>query len=338
MKTTDMTAPPLSADMHDRLAELDADRAHARRFFWTWLVCATGVTLAGNAGHMMITKDMPPLVRLSVALIPPLIALLAVHGVTVLARVGHGERAGKSARTTFRVAVVVTVVLAIDAAVMSFAGLYGLARDSGLPQSLAVLFPLAIDAGIVVATLAIYHLRPSSAADLRAAHEAAERERVDRERAEAAAREAAELERERLEAEREERAWEREQRALAAAERARALANGQVTEGGHVNGHDVNGYAVGHNNGHTVNPMIGAVNGHARPMPDPVNGHDRHLTEARSLIERTGKRSDPVTVAEVLRHLDADTPVAQISAELGMGERTIRQIRDSRQPEFANAS
>ena len=336
MKTNDNTAPPLGADVHDRLAELDADRAHARRFFWKWLICATGVTLAGNAGHALLPHDLPTQVRLGVALTPPIIALIAIHAVTVLARVGSGHRAKDSAKWTFRAAVAATVALATSAAAISFNGLYTLALDSGQPKPLAILFPFAIDAGIALATLAIYHLRPSSAADLRAAHEAAERERLDRERA-------AELERERAEAEREEREWEREQRALAAAERARALENAQVNHDGHMNGHVVNGQTVGHNNGHGGGHANGhtveAVNGYARPMPEvahePVPVHDRHMTEARALIERTGKRSDAVTVAAVLRHLDAETPVAQISSELGMGERTIRQIRDSREPQFA---
>ncbi|ORV04620.1 hypothetical protein AWC04_08485 [Mycolicibacterium fallax] len=60
---------------------------------------------------------------------------------------------------------------------------------------------------------------------------------------------------------------------------------------------------------------------------------DEHLTEARALLKRTGKRTPAATVAEVLRQLDDDTPVLAIASTLGMGERTVRQIRDSRHSE-----
>lgn len=300
-------SPPLPTEVHDRLAEEDADRAAARRFFWKWLICATLLTLAGNAGHVFIPSAAPQWVRLAVALVPPFIALLAIHGVTVLARVGSGTRAGKSADRTFRVAVAATVILAIDAAVISFAGLYGIAIASGMSTVLAVLFPLSIDAGIVVATTAIYHLRPSSAADLRAAErEAAEREAAEREQ-ERQRRETARMERERL-------AREEAQKA-------------QVNHSDRVNDRAMNDRPTVH-----VPEPPRAV-----PDPAPVSARpmtegapDDHLIEARELLARTGKRTPAETVAEVLRLLDDDTPVLTISANLGMGERTVRQIRDAR--------
>lgn len=325
-------SPPINATVRDRLAEEDADRAHARRFFWRWLIAATALTLLGNAGHALLPADnLPTAVRLGVALTPPIIALIAIHAVTVLARVGSGHRANGSAKWTFRAAACATVLLAISAAAISFNGLYTLAIDTGHPKALAILFPVGIDAGIALATLAIYFLRPASAADLRAAHEEAERERIERERAEDAERIRQQDERNRLEDERIARAMEMEARALAAAERAQALENAQVSPGERVNDRAVNGHGLDHVNGSVI--------GYERPMPERritvVNGHpgghDDHMTEARELIGRTGKRSDPATVAEVLRRLDADVPVAQISSELGMGERTIRQIRDARQ-------
>ncbi|MBS9535083.1 DUF2637 domain-containing protein [Mycobacterium sp. M1] len=173
------------AALEAHLEEIDADRAHARRFFWTWLVAATFLTLLGNAGHALLPADLPKQVRLAVALTPPLIALIAIHGVTVLARVGAGTRSSGTAKWTFRAAVAATLILAIDAAVISFNGLNGLALASGLSPRMALLFPLAIDAGIALATLAIYHLRPASAADIRAAREKAQ---AEREAAEAAKR------------------------------------------------------------------------------------------------------------------------------------------------------
>lgn len=329
-------SPPINATVRDRLAEEDADRAHARRFFWRWLIAATALTLLGNAGHALLPADnLPTAVRLGVALTPPIIALIAIHAVTVLARVGSGHRANGSAKWTFRAAACATVLLAISAAAISFNGLYTLAIDTGHPKALAVLFPVGIDAGIALATLAIYFLRPASAADLRAAHEEAERERIERERAEDAERIRQQDERNRLEDERIARAMEMEARALAAAERAQA----QVSDIDRVNDRSGDGHGLDHVNGSVIGHTTEPVNGYERPMPERMitvvnghsSGHDGHMTEARELIGRTGKRSDPATVAEVLRRLDADVPVAQISSELGMGERTIRQIRDARQ-------
>lgn len=330
------TSPPIDSELHDRLAELESDRAQGRRFFWKWLIAATMITMLGNAGHALLPPEAPSWVRLVVALVPPLIAGVAVHGVMVLSRVGHGDRAGASAKRTFRVAVAVTVLLALDAAIISFAGLYGVAISAGFTPVLAALFPISIDFGIAVSTLALYHLRPSSAADLRAAHEALEAERADRER-ERIAREREEEaeqirlqdERNRLEDERIAQAMEREARALAAAERAQA----QVSDIDRVNDRPLNGRSPDHVNGSVNGHVTERMIGYARPIPErviePVTD-DPYLNEARSLIERTGKRSDAAAVAEVLRRLDGEVPVAQISTELGMGERTIRQIRDSR--------
>lgn len=337
---------------YDLLLAEEAERARARSVFAWGMVGGLGLTLAGNLAAPLVSASVP--LALTVFSLPPLLAGWGAHMALTVHRAAPRTVRGK--RAAFG-ATALAALLFVIALVASYTHLRELFIVGGYASWLASVFAAAIDLALLAATSAWFAMRPASAAELRtaraemedeeaAAHEAADRERLDRERADAAAHEAAELERERAEAERAERAWEREQRALAAAERARALANAQVDVDDRVNGHDGNGHTVDHNNGHTGNSMIGTMNGYARPMPESVNGavhepvtvHDRHLTEARALIERTGKRSDVVTVAAVLRHLDADVPVAQISAELGMGERTIRQIRDSRQPEYATAS
>ncbi|WP_457125844.1 DUF2637 domain-containing protein [Mycobacteroides abscessus] len=155
-------------------AEHDMERACAHRFFWRWLVGATLLTLAGNAVHALLEFIPPTLIRLSVYLIPPLIALVSIHAVTVLARVGRVHRARSSASWrdaggTAILAVSVTASLALIAAVLSYTGLLGVALAGGLSPRLAWLFPLTIDAGIAVSSVALVVLRPLSGADERAA-------------------------------------------------------------------------------------------------------------------------------------------------------------------------
>lgn len=71
-----------------------------------------------------------------------------------------------------------------------------------------------------------------------------------------------------------------------------------------------------------------------RPTPEPVNAAatDRHMHEAQELLDRTGKRVAVETLAQALAALDDGTPIKTISRELGMGERTLREVRDARLP------
>lgn len=155
-------------------AEHDIERAQAHRFFWRWLVGATVLTLLGNAAHALLDFIPATAIRLSVYLIPPLVALISIHAVTVLARVGRVHRARSSASWrdaggTAILAVTVTSLLALIAAVLSYSGLLGVALAGGLSPRLGWLFPLCIDAGIAVSSVALVVLRPLSGADERAA-------------------------------------------------------------------------------------------------------------------------------------------------------------------------
>ncbi|WP_165803056.1 DUF2637 domain-containing protein [Mycobacteroides abscessus] len=155
-------------------AEHDAERATAHKFFWRWLVGATVLTLLGNAAHALLAYIPTTVVRLAVYLIPPLIALVSIHGITVLARVGKMHRARTSASwrdagSTYLLAVTVTALLALIAAILSYSGLYGVALAGGLSPRLAWLFPLCIDSGIAVSSVALVVLRPLSGADERVA-------------------------------------------------------------------------------------------------------------------------------------------------------------------------
>ncbi|MDQ8118520.1 DUF2637 domain-containing protein [Mycobacteroides abscessus] len=155
-------------------AEHDAERHQAYQFFWRWLVGATALTLAGNATHALLPYIPVLVVRLAVYLIPPVIALISIHAVAVLARVGRVHRARSSASWrdaggTAILAVTVTATLALIAAILSYSGLLGVALAGGLSPRLGWLFPLCIDAGIAVSSVALVVLRPLSGADERAA-------------------------------------------------------------------------------------------------------------------------------------------------------------------------
>ncbi|UBV14974.1 hypothetical protein [Mycolicibacterium fortuitum] len=95
--------------------------------------------------------------------------------------------------------------------------------------------------------------------------------------------------------------------------------------------------AVNHNGHSTVTPPDWARSVTAvptEPVTEAVNASatDRHVHEARELLDRTGKRVAIETLAAALAALDAETPIKTISRELGMGERTLREVRDARRP------
>lgn len=175
--TSQFTSSPTTishmSTLTDR-AEHDIERSRAHQFFWRWLIGATVLTLAGNAAHALLPLIPIIAIRLTVYLIPPVVALVAVHAVTVLARVGRVHRARSAASWrdaggTYLLAVSVTATLAVIAAILSYSGLLGVALAGGLSPRLARLFPLCIDAGIAVSSVALVVLRPLSGADERVA-------------------------------------------------------------------------------------------------------------------------------------------------------------------------
>lgn len=162
------------------LADLDADRTAARKVFIGWLVLSTMLTLIGNAAAATLDSLSPLGVKLAVHLIPPLIALLGFHALTTLAKAGAVHRARTSLRSAvadagpmYVFAVVGVLGITGIAMVMSYAGLYAVARAAGLSPALAAVWPLSIDLAIAVSTAALFVLRPISNSDLRAARRAA---------------------------------------------------------------------------------------------------------------------------------------------------------------------
>lgn len=179
MVSSSMTIGSMSPMTSAELAEAESDRQHARRFFWWWLGSATVLTLVGNTVHAVLTDISATAVKIGVNVIPPVIAFAAIHGIQGLARAGSVHRAKRGSFSlresggAFVFAVCVTALLALAAAILSYAGLYAVAVAGGLGPRLAALWPLTIDAGIAVSTISLMVLRPASSADLRAARTAA---------------------------------------------------------------------------------------------------------------------------------------------------------------------
>lgn len=133
------------------LAAAAADRHHRRavRFFWSWLAMATTVSLAGNVIHALITTPSGTRwLAASVAAVPPVVLLFAVHGLAVLAKTS-------ASGAVYRCAVAATSMLALGAFLLSFVALRDLAVIAGIRPGLAAVLPLVIDLAMGVATLAL---------------------------------------------------------------------------------------------------------------------------------------------------------------------------------------
>jgi hypothetical protein len=136
----------------------------AVRFFWVWLILATGVSVAGNVAHAVLTAPTGT-VRLAAAaaVVPPAVLLGSTHSVALLVK---AHRVGLS----YWCSLAMTFALAGCAFVLSFDALRDLAVALGMPPDRAWLWPVAIDVSIANSTLALLSLAPP-----RAARQAADR-------------------------------------------------------------------------------------------------------------------------------------------------------------------
>lgn len=132
----------------------DATRRGAVRFFWIWLILATGVSVAGNVAHAVLTAPSGT-VRLAAAaaVVPPAVLLGSTHSVALLVRT---RRVG----FTYWCALAMTIALAGCAFVLSFDALRDLAVALGMLPDRAWLWPVAIDVSIANTTLSLLSLSP----------------------------------------------------------------------------------------------------------------------------------------------------------------------------------
>lgn len=139
MTTIASTQADITRRNHDR----------AVRFFWTWLILATWLSLAGNVAHAWLpTGADARWLAACVAAVPPTVLLLSVHALAVLAKTA-------ASGAVYRAAVAATAVLAVGAFILSFVALRDLAIIAGIRPGLAPALPLVIDLAIGVATLAL---------------------------------------------------------------------------------------------------------------------------------------------------------------------------------------
>jgi hypothetical protein len=124
----------------------------AARFFWAWLVVATAMSVTGNVAHAVLHAPAGAVgLAAGAALVPPVVLLAATHSVAVLVRT-------RATGFTYWCALLMTLALASCAFVLSFDALRSLAVMLGLPESIAWLWPCAIDVAIAQATLCLLSL------------------------------------------------------------------------------------------------------------------------------------------------------------------------------------
>jgi hypothetical protein len=139
----------------------------ASRFYWAWLVFATGMSILGNVTHALLVA--PGDLRLLAAIasvVPPSFVLGSTHSL------GLGLAMRRFAMA-YTLGLVMTIGVAACAFLLSFDALRSLAVMLGWPSGTAWLFPIVIDVSIAQATFGLLSLSPLQArdpADMSTAH------------------------------------------------------------------------------------------------------------------------------------------------------------------------
>jgi hypothetical protein len=147
-----MSKKPIQPALVQPAAREDSRTDRANVFFWTELSIAAGVSVVGNATQAVLHTTAMPAVAATVAVIPPLALLAAVHGVALL------TRAPITSPTARRAATALTVVIAGSAFWLSFTALRALAITAGVPAAEAWLWPLIVEGSMTQSSLALLTL------------------------------------------------------------------------------------------------------------------------------------------------------------------------------------
>jgi hypothetical protein len=128
-------------------------RNHRRavRFFWTFLIGATAISLVGNVAHAVLPYIPPMIVQIGAAAVPPVVLLAAVHGIALAVRAGASS-------SIYRWAVGAVAAIGIGAFAVSFLALSDLMRAIGYSPTIAWVFPAIIDTTVAVSTLMLVAL------------------------------------------------------------------------------------------------------------------------------------------------------------------------------------
>lgn len=132
----------------------DARRRGAARFFWGWLIVASGFSMSANVAHAVLqTHGTLMWIAVGAALVPPSVQIAATHSISLLVQTGASGR-------IYRSALALTVVVGLCAFVLSFEAIRSLAAALGFTGDIAglpvaAIFPLAIDISIAHATVCL---------------------------------------------------------------------------------------------------------------------------------------------------------------------------------------
>ena len=140
----------------------DAHEAHRRatRFYWGWLLVASGFSIAANIGHaLLIIHNNGSVLTASAAALavtPAVVQIAATHSISHLVRTRAGGH-------TYRSALAMTIIVEGFAFTLSFVAIRSLATFLGFAEQVfgvpvASIFPLAIDVSIGHATLCLLSL------------------------------------------------------------------------------------------------------------------------------------------------------------------------------------
>jgi hypothetical protein len=123
----------------------------AVRFFWSFLIGATMVSLIGNITHAVLPYIPHVAVQIGTAAVPPIALLAAVHGIALAVRAGASGRVYCSA-------VGAVAAIGVGAFAVSFLALRDLMQAIGYSSEIACIFPAIIDTAVAVSTLMLVAL------------------------------------------------------------------------------------------------------------------------------------------------------------------------------------
>lgn len=131
----------------------DDSRRRAIRFFWVVLIASSATSIAGNAIHAAVNATaVPAVLAAAVAICPPLVLLASTEGLSQLIKVRRRPS------ITYWAALIMTTMLAAAAFRLSFDALRDLAARCGVRDTLAWLWPVAVDVSMTQATVSLLAL------------------------------------------------------------------------------------------------------------------------------------------------------------------------------------
>lgn len=153
-------------DAEADLLEREAERADARRFFWSWVGVSLFVMVVGNAAVVWSEFIPTRIIGTVTVVIPPLLAFMSSIAGMVLAKVGT-----ESALAVWGTRVLWTAAFALTYDGMRVLKRIGLGLEHGSVHAsewTTFVFPIVVDIPLAVGVACIYALRPARNADIRA--------------------------------------------------------------------------------------------------------------------------------------------------------------------------